>query len=93
MIPVVFVYLFVYLLFIYLFISLAYTNTPSFQGIIEKYGLALQSSGFFAGYDININAGIANSVATQALQFVASMMPNNVAYFDSVSVYVLLTVV
>ncbi|XP_045123660.1 uncharacterized protein LOC123511596 isoform X2 [Portunus trituberculatus] len=52
------------------------------QGIIEKYGLALQSSGFFAGYDININAGIANSVSSQALKFVASLMPNTVAYFD-----------
>ncbi len=52
------------------------------QGIIEKYGLALQSSGFFAGYDININSGIANSVSSQALKFVASLMPNTVAYFD-----------
>ncbi|KAK8375307.1 hypothetical protein O3P69_012641, partial [Scylla paramamosain] len=52
------------------------------EGIIEKYGLALQSSGFFAGYDININAGIANSVSSQALKFVASLMPNTVAYFD-----------
>ncbi|KAK8373075.1 hypothetical protein O3P69_020951 [Scylla paramamosain] len=52
------------------------------QGIIEKYGLALQSSGFFAGYDININAGIANSVSSQALKFVASLLPNTVAYFD-----------
>ena len=52
------------------------------QGIIEKYGLALQSSGFFAGYDININAGIANSVSSQALKFVASLMPNTVAYFE-----------
>ncbi|XP_071514131.1 uncharacterized protein [Panulirus ornatus] len=53
------------------------------QGIVEKYGLSLQSSGFFSGYDININAGIANSVAGVALRFVASMMPNTVAYYDN----------
>ncbi|XP_066966367.1 uncharacterized protein [Macrobrachium rosenbergii] len=53
------------------------------QGIVEKYGLALQSSGFFPGYDININAGIANAVAGAGLKFVASMMPNNIAYFDN----------
>ena len=58
------------------------------QGIIEKYGLALQASGFFAGYDININSGIANSVASQALQFVASLMPNTVDYFNEVSIEV-----
>ncbi|KAK4296820.1 hypothetical protein Pmani_030713 [Petrolisthes manimaculis] len=52
------------------------------QGIVEKYGLTLQASGFFSGYDININAGIANSVASIALKFVASMMPNSVDYYD-----------
>nr|XP_045625957.1 uncharacterized protein LOC123775117 isoform X1 [Procambarus clarkii] len=52
------------------------------QGILEKYGLAMQTSGFFSGYDININAGIANSVATIALNFVASMLPNTVAYYN-----------
>lgn len=56
------------------------------QGIVEKYGLTLQTSGFFSGYDININAGIANSVAGAALKFVASMMPNNIAYFAEVCV-------
>lgn len=52
---------------------------------MEKYGLTLQSSGFFSGYDININAGIANSVSSIALKFVASMMPNLVEYFEDVS--------
>ncbi|XP_042860058.1 uncharacterized protein LOC122245949 isoform X3 [Penaeus japonicus] len=64
---------------------IAYTEfLPSIlgQGIVEKYGLTLQTSGFFSGYDININAGIANSVAGAGLKFVASMMPNNIAYFS-----------
>ncbi|XP_076035339.1 salivary peroxidase/catechol oxidase-like [Oratosquilla oratoria] len=51
------------------------------QGIVEKYGLEPQQSGFFTGYDININAGVANAVGAAALQFVASMMSNNVEYF------------
>lgn len=55
------------------------------QGIVEKYGLALQTSGFFSGYDININAGIANSVSSSALNFVASMIPNVVTYYETVS--------
>ncbi|RXG73264.1 Chorion peroxidase [Armadillidium vulgare] len=52
------------------------------QGIVEKYGLSPQQSGFFTGYDININAGIANSVATAALHFVASMITNTVEYYS-----------
>ncbi|KAG7159967.1 Chorion peroxidase-like 3 [Homarus americanus] len=52
------------------------------QGILEKYGLSLQTSGFFSGYDININAGVANSVSGVALKFVASLMPDSVAYYD-----------
>ncbi|KAF2367927.1 hypothetical protein FHG87_001306 [Trinorchestia longiramus] len=51
------------------------------QGIVEKYGLSPQASGFFTGYDININAGIANSVGSAALAFVMSMMPNTVEYY------------
>ena len=61
------------------------TLSPSQQDKIEKYGLALQSLGFLAGYDININAGIANSFAAETLKFVASLMPNTVAYCDDVS--------
>uniref|UniRef100_A0A6A7FZ72 Peroxidasin-like protein n=1 Tax=Hirondellea gigas TaxID=1518452 RepID=A0A6A7FZ72_9CRUS len=51
------------------------------QGIVEKYGLNPQPSGFFTGYDININAGVANSVGSATLAFVMSMTPNIVNYF------------
>ena len=54
------------------------------QGIVEKYGLQPQQSGFFSGYDIDINAGVANAVAAAAFNFIASMLPNNVEYFDKV---------
>ena len=56
------------------------------QGIIEKYGLKPQSAGFFTGYDININAGVANSVGSTALAFVMSLLPNTINYFRGVSV-------
>lgn len=51
------------------------------QGIVEKYGLEPQPSGFFTGYDININAGVANAVGSAALAFVMSMMPNSIEYY------------
>ncbi|KAA0192579.1 Heme binding peroxidase-1 [Hyalella azteca] len=52
------------------------------QTVVEKYGLNPQSSGFFTGYDININAGVANSVGSAALAFIMSMMPNTVEYYS-----------
>ena len=52
------------------------------KGIVEKYGLNPQQSGFFTGYDININAGIANSVGSAALNFVASMVPNAMDFYS-----------
>jgi hypothetical protein len=35
-----------------------------------------------AGYDIDTNAGTANSVATSAMRFVASLMPSKFSYYD-----------
>ncbi|XP_043224189.1 uncharacterized protein LOC122382646 isoform X1 [Amphibalanus amphitrite] len=49
------------------------------SGIVSKYGLEAEKAGYFTGYDINIDPGVANSVATAALRFVASMMGSSIA--------------
>ena len=41
--------------------------------------------GYFAGYDINTNPGAANSFATAAFQFITSLLPGSIQYFDQVS--------
>ncbi|CAG0880270.1 unnamed protein product [Cyprideis torosa] len=55
---------------------------PSILGldVVSRYGLQPQRAGFFTGYDININPGIANSVATAALRFVTSLMLDKVPF-------------
>ena len=55
------------------------------QDTMDRYGLQPQASGHFTGYDINLNAGIANSVAAAALWFVASLAPKTIILFDNVS--------
>ena len=54
------------------------------KAVVDKYGLTPQSTGFFTGYDINTNAGTANSVATSVMRFVASLMPAQFDYYDNV---------
>jgi hypothetical protein len=51
------------------------------QTIMEKYGLEPEFSGYFTGYDININPGVANSVAASALRFVASLLPKKMGLY------------
>ncbi len=36
----------------------------------------------YLGYDIDTNAGTANSVATAAMRFVASLMPSTFVYYN-----------
>ena len=43
-----------------------------------------KKTGFFTGYDIDTNAGTANSVATSVMRFVASFMPAYFSYYDRV---------
>ncbi|KAJ9596468.1 hypothetical protein L9F63_012507, partial [Diploptera punctata] len=53
------------------------------QDTVDRYGLQPQASGHFTGYDINMNAGIANSVAAAAMWFIASLIPKTLTVFDS----------
>ncbi|XP_067144092.1 uncharacterized protein [Centruroides vittatus] len=51
---------------------------PSILGIetMKEYDLEVLNSGYYLDYDINIEAGVANSVATAVLPFLLSMMPS-----------------
>ncbi len=40
--------------------------------------------GYFSGYDINTNPGTANSFSTAAFQFITSLLPGSIQYFDQV---------
>ncbi|KAF8790333.1 uncharacterized protein LOC129959954 isoform X2 [Argiope bruennichi] len=47
------------------------------QDITDKYDLQPQASGHYTGYDINLNAGVSNAVATSVFSFLFSMMPSH----------------
>ncbi|XP_054709398.1 uncharacterized protein LOC129219104 [Uloborus diversus] len=47
------------------------------QDITDKYDLQPQGSGHYTGYDINMNAGLSNAVATAVFPFLFSMMPSH----------------
>lgn len=49
---------------------------------MKKYGLSLQSFEHYTGYDINMNAGVANAVAVAALKFVSSLVPKTLKIVD-----------
>ena len=52
--------------------------------MVPELHLSSLNTGFFTGYDINTNAGTANSVATSVMRFVASLMPAQFDYYDDV---------
>ena len=55
-----------------------------FQTAVDDFGLRPMTSGFYSGYEIDLNPSVANSVATAALWFTASLMPRNMAEYDKV---------
>ena len=54
------------------------------ESIVSQYGLKPQTSGFYKGYDINVNTGIFNAVAAAAIWFFTSLMPKTMAFYDTV---------
>lgn len=50
---------------------------------MDKYDLSPKHMGFFSGYDINTNAGTANSVASAALRYTASLLPALLNYYQA----------
>ncbi|KAG8228883.1 hypothetical protein J437_LFUL007620 [Ladona fulva] len=52
------------------------------KSTVEKLGLEPLASGHYTGYGIDVNPGVANSVAVAALRFVASLMPKSLDLLD-----------
>ncbi|CAG7820997.1 unnamed protein product [Allacma fusca] len=52
------------------------------QSVVAEYDLEPQTSGFFTGYDINVNPGILNSVASAVVWFFASLVSHTMAFYD-----------
>ena len=49
---------------------------------MDKYSLSPKQMGFFSDYDINTNPGTANSVASTAMRFTASLLPAILQYYE-----------
>lgn len=52
------------------------------EEVIDEYGLRLERSGYYNQYDIDINPGIDNSVATSVFPFLYSMMPSKLERYS-----------
>lgn len=51
---------------------------------MKAYSLELEPESYFTGYDMNLNPGVANSVANAALYFFISLVPKSLKVFDEV---------
>src|SRR5204863_983640 len=58
---------------------------PSLLGeeVIDEYGLRLEKSNLYNGYDIDINPGVDNAVATSVFPLLYSMMPSRLERYSS----------
>ncbi|GAB6023237.1 hypothetical protein CHUAL_008055 [Chamberlinius hualienensis] len=52
------------------------------ETIMDRYGLKLKASHHYSGYDINVNPGLSNAVATAALKFFYSLTPSSFQLLD-----------
>lgn len=49
-----------------------------------NFGMELEREEYFKGYNMNVNPGVANAVASAALYFFISLMPKTLNVFDKV---------
>ncbi|XP_034244219.1 uncharacterized protein LOC117646942 [Thrips palmi] len=52
------------------------------QTALDDYGLRPMKSGFYSGYDIDLNPSVANVVAAAALWYSATLMPRSMTEYD-----------
>lgn len=58
------------------------------EALTDRYGLKLKSSSHYNGYDININPGLSNAVATAVLKFLYSLTPSTYHLYDATNQYI-----